>query len=75
MKTKPTKRIKDTMTVTGGLVYTNKQVRHLKGHVEENNWEELKSKLTNPETAKDIYAFTERNGNLVFYSMFEKHKV
>ncbi len=66
------KKIKDSFTITGGMTYTKKEVQHLKGYVDENNWQELKSKLINSDTAKEIYGFTERNGNLIIYSFEDK---
>ena len=68
-------KIKDTYTITGGQTYTSKTVKHLKNHVLAENWNELKSKLTNSETAKNIYGFTERNGILVFTDMKDKDKI
>ena len=60
------KKIKDTYTMTGGMVYTKKQVEHLRDHVTAKNWEELKSKLTNPDTAKTIKGFIELDDTIIY---------
>ena len=65
-------KIKDSFTLTGGMVYDKKTIKHLKNHVESDNWKELKEKLINPETAKEIYGFVEREGKIIYFSFDEK---